>query len=584
MIPVIVSSITAMLRERASLQPDDAAFTFIDYEHDWAGVAENLTWSQIYRRTLNVAQELRSRGSTGDRAVILAPQGLDYIAAFLGALQAGIIAVPLSVPQFGAHDERVTSVLRDTSPAVVLTTSAVVGDVKEYARPQPGESAPAVVEVDLLDLDSPTRSDAGSDSCPSTAYLQYTSGSTRQPAGVMVTNRNLLINFEQLMSSYFADCGKIAPPDTTVVSWLPFYHDMGLIVGICIPVLGGVPAVLTSPASFLQRPARWMQLLASNSCAFSAAPNFAFELAARKTLDEDMAALDLGDVVTIINGAERVQPATIRRFAERFARFNLRDTVIRPSYGMAEATVYVATRRPGQPPEIVHFESEKLSAGQAKRCGSEGATPLVSYGTPQSPIVRIVDPETSTECPAGTVGEMWVHGDNVAMGYWLKPRETEHTFGARLVAPSAGTPQEPWLRTGDLGFFSDGELFIIGRIKDLLIVYGRNHSPDDIEATIQEITRGRCAAIAVADDGSEKLVAIIELKARGDSAQDAMHKLGLIKREVTSAISQSHGLSIADLVVVAPGSIPITTSGKVRRSACVHRYRQNEFTRLDIEV
>ena len=156
MIPVIVSSITAMLRERASLQPDDAAFTFIDYEHDWAGVAENLTWSQIYRRTLNVAQELRSRGSTGDRAVILAPQGLDYIAAFLGALQAGIIAVPLSVPQFGAHDERVTSVLRDTSPAVVLTTSAVVGDVNEYARPQPGESAPAVVEVDLLDLDSPS--------------------------------------------------------------------------------------------------------------------------------------------------------------------------------------------------------------------------------------------------------------------------------------------------------------------------------------------------------------------------------------------------------------------------------------------
>ena len=577
-------SLPGMLRERASLQPDDTAFTFIDYEQDWTGVAESLTWSQIYRRALNVAQELRHCGSTGDRAVILAPQGLDYIAAFLGALQAGITPVPLSVPQFGAHDERITSVLHDALPAVILTTSDVVGDVTEYARPEGGESAPMVVEVDLLDLDSPRRSNASSDSRPSTAYLQYTSGSTRRPAGVMVSNRNLHINFEQLMSGYFADCGKVAPPDTTVVSWLPFYHDMGLIVGICLPILGGLPGVLMSPTSFLQRPARWMQLLASNSRAFSAAPNFAFELASRKTSDEDMAALDLGDVVTIINGAERVQPATIRRFAERFARFNFDEKVIRPSYGMAEATVFVATRTPGRPPEIVHFESEKLSAGQAERCGDEGGTPLVSYGMPQSPIVRIVDTETNTECSAGTVGEIWVHGDNVAMGYWRKPQESEHTFGGRLVTPSAGTPQEPWLRTGDLGFFSDGELFIIGRIKDLLIVYGRNHSPDDIEATIQEITRSRCAAIAVADNHTEKLVAIIELNTLGDSRKGAMHKLGLIKREVTSAISKSHGLSIADLVLVGPGSIPITTSGKVRRSACVHRYRRNEFTRLDIEV
>ena len=181
--------------------------------------------------------------------------------------------------------------------------------------------------------------------------------------------------------------------------------------------------------------------------------------------------------------------------------------------------------------------------------------------------MRIVDPETSTECPAGTVGEIWVQGDNVATGYWGRPEDSEHTFGATLVAASAGTPEEPWLRTGDLGFFSDGELFIIGRIKDLLIVYGRNHSPDDIEATIQEITRGRCVAIAVPDDGGvEKLVAIIELKKRGDSDEDAMDRLGVVKREITSAISKAHGLSVADLVLVAPGSIPITTSGKVRRS------------------
>jgi long-chain fatty acid adenylyltransferase FadD28 len=578
---MIESSVPTVLRERASLQPNDTAFTYIDYEQDSAGFAESLTWSQVYRRALNVAQELRLCGSTGDRAVILAPQGLDYIAAFLGALQAGLVAVPLSVPQVGAHDERVTSVLRDTSPSVILTTSAVVGNVIEYAQPPNGQSAPSVVEVDLLDLDTPKGFHTAGNSSPSTAYLQYTSGSTRQPTGVVVSHRNLLANFEQAMSDYFADYGKVAPPETTVVSWLPFYHDMGLMLGIWGPILGGFRTVLTSPVSFLQKPARWMQLLASNRRAFSAAPNFAFELAVRRTSDDDMAGLDLGDVLAIVSGSERIHAATIRRFSERFARFNLSDAVNRPSYGLAEATVYVATRKPGDPPEIVHFESEKLSAGHAKRCAGGGGTPLVSYGVPRSPTVRIVDPETRTECPAGRIGEIWVHGDNVAKGYWRKPRETQRTFGARLVDPPDGTPEEPWLRTGDLGFISDGELFIMGRIKDLLIVYGRNHYPDDIEATIQEITGGRVAAISVPDDRTEKLVAIIELKKRGESNEDAKHKLGVIKREVTSAISKSHGLSVEDLVLVAPGSIPITTSGKIRRSACVDQYRDDEFTRLD---
>ena len=294
-----------------------------------------------------------------------------------------------------------------------------------------------------------------------------------------------------------------------------------------------------------------------------------------------MAGLDLGDVLVIINGSERVQPATLKRFTQRFARFNLRDMVIRPSYGMAEATVYVETRTSGQAPEIVHFESEKLTAGHAERCGSGAGTPLVSYGVPRSPMIRIVDPETRIECPAGTVGEIWVYGDNVAMGYWRKPHETESTFGGRLVAPSAGTPKGPWLRTGDSGFFFDEELFIIGRIKDLLIVYGRNHAPDDIEATIQEITRGRCAAIAVPDEGTEQLVVIIEVKKQGESHEEAADKLAVVKREVTSAIFNSHGLSVTDLVLVPPGSIPITTSGKVRRAACAEQYRRDQFARLD---
>ena len=549
----------------------------MDYEQDRAGIAESLTWSQLYRRALNLAQELRLHGSTGDRAVILAPQGLDYITAFLGALQAGLIAVPLG----GASDERVSSVLRDASPSAVLTTSSIAGNIAECVGSKSGESAPSVIEVDLLDLDSKKGPAARVDSSTDTAYLQYTSGSTRSPAGVMVSHKNIMANFEQINADFFGDHGGVAPPDTTVVSWLPFYHDMGLHLGIIFPVLTGFRTVLTSPVSFLQRPARWMQLLARNSHALSAGPNFAFELAARKTSDDDLAGLDLGNVLSILNGSERVQPATLQRFTERFACFNLQDRVLRPSYGMAEATLYVATREAGQPPQIVHFESEKLTAGHAKRWASGGGTPLVSYGVPQSPMVRIVDPETSIECPAGTTGEIWVHGGNVATGYWQKPQETEQTFGATIVAPSAGTAERPWLRTGDLGFISDGELFIIGRIKDLLIVYGRNHSPDDLEATIQSIAPGRCAAISVPDEGTEKLVAIVELKNRAGSDEEAMDKLGVVKRKVTSAISNLHGLSVADLVLVAPGSIPITTSGKVRRAACVEQYRQNQFARLD---
>ena len=578
--PVMESSILTVLRERASLKPNNTAFTFIDYERDWLGVAESLTWSQLYRRVQNVAAQLSVRGSIGDRAVILAPQGLDYIAAFFGAMQAGRIAVPLSLPTGGAHDERVISVLRDASPAAILTTSFGVGDVSEYAKPQSGESAPSVIEVDLLGEEARKESNAWGDR-PSVAYLQYTSGSTRQPAGVMISHKNLRTNIKQIVSDYFVEYGKVAPPDTTIVSWLPFYHDMGLIVGTCIPILAGLRAVLTSPTSFLQRPARWMQLLASNGRAWSAAPNFAFDLAARKTADDDMAGLDLGDVLHILNGSERVQPATVKQFAERFARFNLQPKVVRPSYGLAESTVYVVTPRPGDPSKLVHFDAEKLSVGQAERCAGSDGTPLFSYGVPESPTVRIVDRETLTECPAGTVGEIWVHGANVAMGYWQNPQLTERTFGATLVAAPAGTPEEAWLRTGDLGFFFDGELFIVGRDKDLLVVYGRNHYPDDIEATIQEITGGRTAAIAVPDGRTEKLVAIVELKKRGDSHEEVMDRLGIVKREVTSAISRSHGLHVADLVLVAPGSLPITTSGKVRRAACVEQYRNRQFTRID---
>jgi fatty acid CoA ligase FadD21 len=575
------SSILSMLHGRASLRPDDVAFTFTDYVDDWAGVSESLTWSQLSRRTLNVARELSRHGSVGDRAVILAPQSLDYIAAFLGSMQAGLIAVPLPLPHRGSSDERVGAVLADTSPAVVLTTSAVAADITEYVHQAHLDAVPKIVEIDSLNLDFDGGISVRTADLASIAYLQYSSGSTRLPTGAMISHRNLHVNFEQLMRGYFADSHVKAPSNTTVVSWLPFYHDMGLVLGVCAPILNGWRGELTSPISFLERPARWVQSLAGSPHAWSAAPNFAFDLAARKTTDSDLAGLDLGDVLGIISGAERVEPATLRRFVDRFAHFNFRDQMMRPSYGMAEATVFVAAGTWSESSEPVHFDLAELSAGRARRCSKRTGTELVKYKVPQSPALRIVDSDTDRECPHGVVGEIWVHGANVADGYWRKPPEEQRCFGATLVDPSPGTPDGPWLRTGDLGFIYEGELFIVGRIKDLLIIRGRNHYPEDIEATIQQVTGGRVAAISVPVNSTEELVTVIELKKRGDSTEEAMHWLTCVKSDVTSAITNAHGLTVGDLVLVSPGSIPTTTSGKIRRAACVEQYRRDQFTRLD---
>ncbi len=578
---VIESSIPALLRRRAERQPNARAFTFVDYDLDPAGSAESLTWSQVYQRAQVIAEELSLCGAIGDRAAILAPQGLDYIAAFLGALHAGFIAVPLSVPQAGSHDERVSSALRDSSPVAILTTSAVADDVTGYARGHGGHSAPRVVEVDSLDLDTANETDPVPHARSGPAYLQYTSGSTRTPTGVVISHRNVIANLEQVMADYFEDHGGVPPADTTLVSWLPFYHDMGLIFGICAPIQSGRRAVLLSPMAFLQQPARWIQTLACNSHSFSAAPNFAFELAVRRTTDGDMAGLDLGNVLGIISGSERIHAATLTRFGDRFGRFNFRDTVIRPSYGLAEATVYVATPEPGRPAKTVRFEYREVVRGPCEALRE----PIRWYRTGQlRPARALAQCESSTPTPGWRIlrERSAKSGCTAKMSPWVLAEASPDRAHIRGTARErgAGTPEGPWLRTGDLGVISDGELFIMGRIKDLLIVDGRNHYPDDIEATIQEITGGRAAAISVPDDHTEQLVAIVELKQRGNSPKDATRWLRNIKNEVTSAISQSHRLRVADVVLVPPGSIPITTSGKVRRSACIERYRPRRLRTL----
>jgi long chain fatty acid CoA FadD26 len=573
-----------LVQRLASELPDETAYTFIDYQIDPSGFAESLSWAQVHRRSLIIADELRMYGSTGDRAAIVAPQGLDYIVGFLGALQAGFIAVPLPAPEFGVRDERVWSALQDCTPAVILTTSSTVCDVAKHISALPGRRPPVLIEIDSLNFDVRREVNSAQYSQQGIAYLQYTSGSTRRPAGVEISHRNIIANLRQVFCGYFGDYNNVPPHDTTIVSWLPFYHDMGLVLAICLPVMARRRAVLMSPMSFLQRPARWMQLLGGNSHTFSASPNFGFELAARRTTDDDLAGLDLANVLAIVNGSEHIHAGTIARFNERFAPIGLSEAAMRPSYGLAEATVYVASATPGRPPKIVRFDYPQLSNGQANPCGphADSGTDLIGHGTPSHVDVRIVDADTGQENPAGAIGEIWVHGPNVAARYWRRPELTRRTFGARLQNPTPGTPEGPWLRTGDLGFICDGELFIMGRIKDLLIVDGRNHYPDDIEATIREITGGRVAAISVPDEPTERLVAIVELKNQGRADSADFPDLRLLKREVTSAISRAHRLRVADLVVVSAGSIPITTSGKVRRAACVERYQGDQFDRLDV--
>jgi len=563
------SSVLSMLHGRAAMRPDGTAFTFTDYSDDPAGRAQTLTWSQLSRRTMSVAADIAAHGATGDRAVILAPQGLEYILAFLGAMQAGLIAVPLPLPHRGSSHDRVSAVFADTTPAVVLTTSAVAADVVDYIEHSRLDTAPALLHVDAIDPHAEGAAFTPPAAPPDTAYLQYSSGSTRLPTGVMISHRNLSSNFDQLMRSLL---GGRQLPDLTVVSWLPFYHDMGLVLGVCAPILGGFAAHLMSPVAFLEQPARWVRALATADNAFSAAPNFAFELAARKTTDADLAGLDLGGVAGIINGAERVDPGTLARFSDRFAHFDFRDDMLRPSYGLAEATVFVASGVWDDDAVVDRFDSDELSAGRVQRCRTGGSA-LVRYELPSSPVVRIVDTDTGKHCPPAVVGEIWVCGDNVAAGYWSRTAEEQQCFGATISEPSPGTPAGPWLRTGDLGFVHDGALFIVGRIKDLLIIRGRNHYPEDIEATVQEITRGRVAAIAVPVNSTEKLVTVIELKKPADVHQ--------VRSTVTSAISTVHGLSVEDLVLVPPGSIPTTTSGKVRRAACIEHYRADQFERLD---
>jgi fatty-acyl-CoA synthase len=551
---------------------DAVAYRYLDFTRSEDGEALELTWTELGRRMRAIGACVQRVTSRGDRVAILAPQGLDYVAGFFAAIKAGTIAVPLFAPELQGHAERLETALRDARPTAVLTTAAAADAVQAFARtthvitideiPDSDGDAYAPVELNADDV----------------SHLQYTGGATRPPVGVEITHRAVGTNLVQMILSI-----DLLDRNTHGISWLPLYHDMGLSM-IGFPAVYGGHSTLMSPTAFIRRPQRWIRALAAGSRrgrVVTAAPNFAYEYTAQRGLPSPGEDLDLGNVVMII-GSEPVSIEAITTFNAAFAPHGLSPTAIKPSYGIAEATLFVSTIAPTARPSVVHVDRDRLAYGLAVRVTADaaGAVTQVSCGQiARSQWAVIVDPDTHTELADGRVGEIWLHGHNVAQRYWGRPEESRQTFDARLHsrletgshadgAPAGAT----WLRTGDLGFYLDGELYVTGRRADMVLVEGRHHYPQDIEATTADaspmVRRGYVAAFST-DDG----VVIIAERASGTRRADPAPAAEAIRAKVLGV----HGLSVADMRFVPAGAIPRTTSGKLARQACRAEYLRGEI-------
>ncbi|MGL4305892.1 MAG: long-chain-fatty-acid--AMP ligase FadD32 [Mycobacteriaceae bacterium] len=572
------------------------AYRFMDYARERDGVAHELTWHDFGLRIRAVAARLQQVANSGDRVAILAPQGLDYVIAFFAAIHAGLIAVPLFDPDEPGHTDRLHAVLGDCSPSAILTGTNSAAGVRQFFRSKPAAERPRIIAVDAIpDTVGQTwvRPDKNLDDI---AYLQYTSGSTRVPAGVEITHRAVATNVLQMIETIGLD------ESHRGVTWLPMYHDMGLLT-VILPALGGRYVTIMSPRAFVQRPIRWIrELAAANDGAgtFAAAPNFAFEHAATRGLPRDGETLDLSKVIGLINGSEPVTPSSMRKFNEAFGPYGLPKTTIKPSYGMAEATLFVSTTRPEDEARTIYVDRDALNLGYVVKVAEDapGAVPQVSCGYVSiDQWAAIVDSESGAELEDGRVGEIWLHGNNIGIGYWGREEETQETFRNRLLSrtPSSraeGVPEGGyWLRTGDYGVYIDGELYITGRVKDLVIVDGRNHYPQDLEASAQEaspaLRPGFVAAFSVRanelppavfenndsglrrdpEDTSEQLVIVAE-RAPGAGKTEAQP----VADAVRAAISARHGVTVRDVLLVPAGSIARTSSGKIGRRACKASY------------
>jgi len=572
-------TLAGLLRLRAAERPEREAFVFLA---DGGEPAARLTYGELDRRARAIAARLRASLAPGDRALLLYPPGLEFIAAFFGCLYAGVTAVPAYPPRLNDRSQaRLRAIVEDAAPRAALTTeaifaAAVASEALTARVPELGTVRWIATDGPGLDMGQ-EEADLPEPEPGSVAFLQYTSGSTAAPKGVMVTHANLVHNERMIGEAFRQD------EETVVVGWLPLYHDMGLIGNVLQPLHAGARCVLMSPVAFLQQPVRWLRAISRFHGTTSGGPNFAYDLCVRRIPPEERAQLDLSSWRVAFNGAEPVRAETLERFAEAFAPSGFDRAAFYPCYGLAEATLFVTGGAPGRFPRVEAMDAAALERHEARRISEAGeeaepadACLLVSSGRPwNGQRVVVVDPETAEPVPAGRVGEIWIAGPSVALGYWRNEEATESDFRARLSGTGAGTGEGPFLRTGDYGFLRDGELYVTGRLKDLIIIRGRNHYPQDIERTAErshpDLRPGCGAAFSVDVGGEERLVIVHEVERRRRDGLDE------VATAVRRAVAEEHQVQVQDVILVRAGTVPKTSSGKLQRRACRASYQAGEL-------
>jgi acyl-CoA synthetase (AMP-forming)/AMP-acid ligase II len=568
-----VGTVAELLRTRAAEQPDRLGYSFlVDGDNDEL----RLTYAETDLRARRVAASLHAAGAMpGSRALLVLPPGLDYVTALFGCLYAGVVAVPVYPPdpfQLERSLGRLLAIVRDADPTVALTTAPLLGFLDEVTRLAPELGALRWVAVDA-DPDGDAAAEPTLVAPEATAVLQYTSGSTSDPRGVMLSHANLLHN-SGLIQHLFG-----TTTESRGLVWLPPYHDMGLIGGLLQPLYGGFPITLMSPLHFLEQPMRWLRAIHRYGATASGGPNFAYDLCVRRADPDEVAQLDLSSWRVAFNGAEPIRPETLERFATTFAPAGFRADAFLPCYGLAEATLIVSGRREWRNDPAAELTGSTVPVDRAalghhsvRPPGAGPVARLTSCGpAARDQRIEIVDPVTSVVCGPDRIGEIWVAGPSVAAGYWGKPSETERTFGAHLGDSGEG----PFLRTGDLGFLHNGQLVVTGRLKDLIIVRGQNHYPQDIELTaerVDPILRPGCTAAFLPADDDDRLVLVHEIR-RGSAAVDVADVAGRIRQ----AVAQQHGLDVSTVVLVRAGGLPKTSSGKIQRRLCRTRYLAGEL-------
>jgi acyl-CoA synthetase (AMP-forming)/AMP-acid ligase II len=559
------ATLVELLRLRAEEQPDGLAYAFLD---DGGRDGPRLSYGELDREARRIAAWLQASRTPGDRALLLFPAGLDFLKAFFGCLYAGVIAIPAPPPEASRLKRtlpRLRSIAGDAGVSLLISNPGIQSLVAG-SHDVPGLEAVEHLDIDAIppDFSGPWREPTIE--ADDLAYLQYTSGSTTSPKGVMVSHRNVVHH-----CGYLRRCCEYTP-ESISVTWLPYFHDYGLIEGLLAPLSNGTPAHVMSPFAFLKRPFHWLRAMSVLRATHTQAPNFAYEQCVRRVRPEQIAELDLSGLRSAGNGAEPINPRALESFYQTFAPSGLRWEAICPAYGLAEATLMVSCCSPSLAPRVGRFRADAMAENRVVAADGDGdgdasaVRDVTSCGRIVCEFdVAIVDPETATRRAADEVGEIWLRDPSVARGYWRRDEDTEATFRAVL----ADTGEGPYLRTGDLGFIRDGELYITSRIKDLIIVAGANHHPQDIEWTVErcdpDIRPGGVAAFSIPLDGEERLVVAAEVE-RGSTQThgDAAKLLDAIRK----AVAEEHEVPVHAVLLLARGSLPKTASGKVQRHGC----------------